>query len=72
MFEQAYPDLGREIRSYLQKTHLTEGGYVNTPGADKRLVKYIPKLLFIPVPPSVEINVVNSYKPGRLFLKNYL
>jgi beta-lactamase class A len=42
LFEQEYPDLGREIISYLEKTHMTEGGYVNTPGADTRLIKYLP------------------------------
>jgi beta-lactamase class A len=42
IFQQEYPDLGREIISYLEKTHMTEGGYVNTPDANLRLVKYLP------------------------------
>lgn len=47
LFEQEYPDIGREIISYLEKTHLTVGGYVNTPGADQRLVKYLPPDLMV-------------------------
>jgi len=42
LFEQEYPDLGREIISYLRKVHMFTGGYVNTPEADLRLIRYLP------------------------------
>jgi len=42
MFEKEYPDLGREIITYLRRTHEMTGGYVNTPEADQRLIRFLP------------------------------
>lgn len=55
LFEMEYPDLGREVFSYLQKTHLMTGGYVNTPEADLRLIRYLP----------VEVQRVVAHKTGN-------
>lgn len=55
LFEKEYPDLGREVFSYLQKTHLMTGGYVNTPEADLRIIRYLP----------AEVQRVTAHKTGN-------